>query len=70
MIDGVRGVFVKRDVGYDFIEVNLGQEGEGLVEVKSGIEPGDAVVTEGVFDLKMLYSKDQSKAIVINFQVR
>ncbi len=52
MIDGVRGVFVKRDVGYDFVEVNLGQEGGGLVEVKSGIEPGDAVVTEGVFDLK------------------
>ena len=52
MIDGIRGVFVKRNIGYDFVVVNLGQEGGGLVEVKSGIERGDTVVTEGVFDLK------------------
>ena len=52
MVDGVRGVFVQREIGYDFVFVDLGQEGGGLVEVTSGIALGDRVVTEGVFDLK------------------
>ncbi|MBA3965400.1 MAG: efflux RND transporter periplasmic adaptor subunit [Nitrospirales bacterium] len=52
MVDGVRGVFVQRDTGYDFVFVETGQEGGGLVEVKQGLKLGDHVVTEGVFDLK------------------
>jgi cobalt-zinc-cadmium efflux system membrane fusion protein len=52
MLDGVRGVFVQRDTGYDFVFVETGQEGGGLVEVKQGLKLGEHVVTEGVFDLK------------------
>ncbi|MGD9851221.1 MAG: efflux RND transporter periplasmic adaptor subunit [Nitrospirales bacterium] len=52
MLDGVRGVFVQRDNGYDFVFVETGQEGGGLVEIKQGLQLGEHVVTEGVFDLK------------------
>ncbi len=52
MLDGVRGVFVQRDNGYDFVFVETGQEGGGLVEIKRGLKSGEHVVTEGVFDLK------------------
>lgn len=52
MVDSVEGVFVQRESGYDFVFVELGQQGGGLVEVKSGVALGDQVVTEGVFDLK------------------
>ena len=52
MLDGVRGVFVQRDTGYDFVFIETGQEGGGLVEVKQGLKSGEHVVTEGVFDLK------------------
>lgn len=52
MLDGARGVFVQRDTGYDFVLIETGQEGGGLVEVKRGVKLGEHVVTEGVFDLK------------------
>ncbi|HBP89865.1 MAG TPA: efflux RND transporter periplasmic adaptor subunit [Nitrospirales bacterium] len=52
MLDGVRGAFVQRESGYDFVFVETGQEGGGLVEVKRGLKLGEHVVTEGVFDLK------------------
>ena len=52
MLEGVRGVFVQRDNGYDFVFVETGQEGAGLVEIKRGLKSGEHVVTEGVFDLK------------------
>ena len=58
MVQGVRGVFVQREIGYDFVLVDLGQEGGGLVEVKNGIVLGDSVVTEGVFDLKNVLLKE------------
>lgn len=52
MVDGVRGVFVQREAGYDFVVIETGQEGGGLVEVTGGLKLGEHVVTEGVFDLK------------------
>jgi membrane fusion protein, heavy metal efflux system len=52
MLDGVRGVFVQRETGYDFVFIETGQEGGGLVEIKQGLKLGEHVVTEGVFDLK------------------
>ncbi len=52
MLDGVRGVFVQRENGYDFVFIETGQEGGGLVEIKQGLKLGEHVVTEGVFDLK------------------
>lgn len=52
MVEGVRGVFRRRNDGFTFVPVELGQEGDGWVEVLKGIQPGDEVVTTGVFDLK------------------
>ncbi|WP_447962789.1 efflux RND transporter periplasmic adaptor subunit [Nitrospira sp. Ecomares 2.1] len=52
MVEGVRGVFVQRGNGYDFVFIETGQEGGGLVEIKRGLKLGEHVVTEGVFDLK------------------
>ncbi|MDR4459088.1 MAG: efflux RND transporter periplasmic adaptor subunit [Nitrospirales bacterium] len=52
MLNGRRGVFVQRDTGFDFVFVETGQEGGGLVEVNQGLTLGEHVVTEGVFDLK------------------
>ncbi|GJL62936.1 MAG: PTS cellobiose transporter subunit IIB [Nitrospirales bacterium] len=52
MVNGKRGVFVQRETGYNFVLIELGQEGGGLVEITQGIQLGDKVVTQGVFDLK------------------
>ena len=52
MLDGVQGVFVQKDRGFDFVHVEVGQDSGGLVEVKRGLKVGDRVATEGVFDLK------------------
>ena len=52
LVEGIRGVFVKRNASYSFVPVTLGQESDGWIEVLTGLNPGDAVVSEGVFDLK------------------
>ncbi|WP_447971462.1 efflux RND transporter periplasmic adaptor subunit [Nitrospira sp. M1] len=52
MVKGKRGVFVQKETGYNFVLIELGQEGGGLVEITQGIQLGDQVVTQGVFDLK------------------
>lgn len=57
MVEGVRGVFVQRETGYDFVVIDTGQEGGGLVEVTRGLKLGEHVVTEGVFDLKNAFMK-------------
>lgn len=57
-IEGIRGVFVKRDNNYSFAPVKLGQESDGWVVVTEGLAPGDEIVIEGVFDLKNSLLKD------------
>lgn len=57
MVEGVRGVFVQRETGYDFVVIDTGQEGGGLVEITRGLKLGEHVVTEGVFDLKNAFMK-------------
>ena len=52
IIDGMRGAFVQRNAGFDFVPIETGQESDGWVEVRSGVVIGDTVVTAGVFDLK------------------
>jgi membrane fusion protein, heavy metal efflux system len=59
MADKVRGVFVERGSGYSFMPIEIGREGGGWVEVKSGVKVGDRVVIEGVFDLKNVFLKEQ-----------
>lgn len=51
-IEGTRGVFIKRQEGFQFVPIELGPEADGWVEVKQGLAVGDEVVTRGVFDLK------------------
>lgn len=58
LVDGVRGVFVKRNNDYSFVPVKLGQESDGWVEVTEGLKAGDEVVVAGVFDLKNSLLKD------------
>lgn len=31
--------------------VRTGEEGGGLIEIRSGLQPGDSVVVQGAFDL-------------------
>ena len=58
LVEGVRGVFVKRNNDYTFTPVKLGQESDGWIEVTEGLTTGDEVVIEGVFDLKNSLLKD------------
>ncbi|TAJ07344.1 MAG: efflux RND transporter periplasmic adaptor subunit [Nitrospirae bacterium] len=59
LLDQTRGVFVQREAGYLFTPVEVGREGEGWVEIRSGLTAGDRVVTDGVFDLKNVLLKDR-----------
>ena len=36
---------------YEPLPVTLGDEGNGWIEIRDGIEPGDRVVVRGAFDL-------------------
>jgi membrane fusion protein, heavy metal efflux system len=56
--DKIKGVFVERESAYIFIPTDLGREGGGWVEVRSGVKDGDRVVIEGVFDLKNILLKE------------
>ncbi|SMO82501.1 efflux RND transporter periplasmic adaptor subunit [Fodinibius sediminis] len=53
-IEGESRVFVPGGEAGSFrpVSVRLGAENEGLVEVLSGLQPGDQAVTAGAFDLK------------------
>ena len=53
-IEGESKVFVPGDEDGSFrpVTVRLGAENEGLVEILSGLNPGDQAVTAGAFDLK------------------
>ncbi len=59
LLDQTRGVFTQREAGYLFVPVEVGREGEGWVEIKSGLTAGDRVVTDGVFDLKNVLLKER-----------
>jgi len=47
--EGERVVRVLGDGRYQPVVVTLGQEADGMVEVRSGLDPGDQVVTSGQF---------------------
>ncbi|MCS4047617.1 cobalt-zinc-cadmium efflux system membrane fusion protein [Salinibacter ruber] len=54
-IDGTSMVFVpgEEDGHFRAVEVRLGDESQsGMVELLSGLQPGDTAVTKGAFDLK------------------
>lgn len=53
-----KGVFIERRPAYTFVPVDTGREGGGWVEVRNGLNAGDQVVIEGVFDLKNVLLKE------------
>jgi len=57
-VDNHRGVFVQRERGYVFAPIDIGREGGGWVEVRQGLNEGDRVVVDGVFDLKNVLLKE------------
>ncbi len=58
VVDNVRGVFVQRETGYAFVPIEVGREGGGWIEVKTGLSEGEPVVVDGVFDLKNVLLKE------------
>lgn len=56
--DNVRGVFVERESAYRFVPINVGREGGGWVEITRGVNVGDRVVVDGVFDVKNVLLKE------------
>ncbi len=63
-IEGEPKVFVPGDEAGSFraVGVTLGAENEGLVEITSGLQPGDKAVTGGAFDLKSALTSSSRSA--------
>lgn len=58
MVDKTRGVFVERPAGFVFTPIETGREAGKWIEVKNGLQAGDVVVSDGVFDLKNVLLKE------------
>lgn len=56
-VSGAPTVFVQSQEGYVPRVVKLGRTGDHVVELRSGVEPGECVVVEGSFVLKAELSK-------------
>jgi membrane fusion protein, heavy metal efflux system len=56
-VDKTKGMFVQRENGYVFVPIETGREGNGWIEITKGLEAGEQVATEGVFDLKSMLLK-------------
>ena len=63
-IEGEPKVFVPGDEAGSFraVGVTLGAENKGLVEITSGLQPGDKAVTGGAFDLKSALTSSSRSA--------
>ncbi len=51
-------VYVKTYGGYKEVTVKLGKESNGIVEIVSGLNPGDKVITHGSFWIKSEYHSE------------
>ena len=53
-LQGEEVVFVPGDEAghYRAVRVERGEESKGMVEIRSGLEPGDVYVAKGAFDLR------------------
>ncbi len=61
-VRGMRGVFVRREIGYVFAPIEAGREAGGWVEIKTGLTAGERVVIAGVFDLKNVLLQETIQA--------
>ena len=59
LVQGLPTVFVEEAAGFEARPVELAARSAGTVIVKSGVRPGDLVVTEGVYALKARLLKSQ-----------
>lgn len=59
VVNKVRGVFVEREGGFSFQPIVAGRESGEWVEIQRGLNEGDPVVVDGVFDLKNVLLKEQ-----------
>lgn len=59
LVSGVANVFVEEHGGFEARKVELGERMKGRVVVKSGIKPGERVVTRGTYALKARLLKSQ-----------
>lgn len=57
-IEHTRGLFLETGDGYTFVPVEAGREGGGWIEIRRGVQEGDRIVTDGVFDLKTMLLKE------------
>ncbi len=62
-IDNKPVVFVETDSGFEKREVELGQKDETMVEILSGVQPGDKVVTGNSFILKAELGKSEAEHV-------
>lgn len=59
LLDGKAVVFVRRDAeSFELRTVERGIEERGWVEIAGGLNPGDAVVTTGSFELGVLWQRE------------
>lgn len=63
-VGGKQVVFVPGDEEGTFrtADVRIGEEGGGQIEIRSGLQPGDAVVVQGAFDLSSALSAGSRSA--------
>ena len=59
LVQGLPTVFVEEAAGFEARPVELAGRSGGRVIIKSGVQPGDLVVTEGVYALKARLLKSQ-----------
>lgn len=59
LVQGLPNVFIEQADGFEARPVELGERANGSIIVKSGIKPGELVVTEGTYALKARLLKSQ-----------
>lgn len=57
-VEGRPSVFIPTEGGFEPVAVEIGQSSGGMTEITSGLEAGDAYVSEGAFTLKAQLEKD------------
>lgn len=59
LVQGLPNVFIEQAGGFEARPVELGERSDGSIIVKSGLKPGELVVTEGTYALKARLLKSQ-----------
>jgi cobalt-zinc-cadmium efflux system membrane fusion protein len=59
LVQGQPTVFVAENSGFEPRAVEIGERCQGMAVIKSGVEPGEAVVVAGAYALKARLLKSQ-----------